>query len=157
MFSFLFYTLQVQQQSKRAVLTDWGLANIRDTVQLRQGSKVTAQTVGPAGGTYLYMAPECAINFEAASCQTDIWSLGATYLELFTGSLPWNVKKQRELAVLMAAKEPPHGLTQLGDRYQFLRALMDYVPSSRPPASAVVQFLKSELGLDLERRYGYKW
>ncbi|XP_019222446.1 serine/threonine-protein kinase mos-like isoform X1 [Oreochromis niloticus] len=86
--------VMVHHPSKKAVLTDWGMANIRDTVMLRQGSKFTAQVIGPAGGTYLYMAPECILMFEEASFQTDMWSLGATYLEILTGSAPWTVKNK---------------------------------------------------------------
>ncbi|XP_072572102.1 uncharacterized protein [Paramormyrops kingsleyae] len=147
--------VMVHHPSKKAVLTDWGLANIRDTVMLRQGSRFTTQAVGPIGGTYLYMAPECILMFEEASVQTDMWSLGATYLELLTGSVPWVIKKQRELATLMAAKAPPHALAHLSDRHSFLGGLVNYDPSSRPTASEVVKFLKSEL--DLAGRYGYKW
>ncbi|XP_005952904.1 probable serine/threonine-protein kinase MARK-A isoform X2 [Haplochromis burtoni] len=147
--------VMVHHPSKKAVLTDWGMANIRDTVMLRQGSKFTAQATGPAGGTYLYMAPECILMFEEASFQTDMWSLGATYLEILTGSAPWMVKKQRELAALMATKTPPHALSHLSDKNSFLGDLVSYDPDSRPSASDVVKFLKS--GLDLTSRYGYKW
>nr|XP_024657950.1 mitogen-activated protein kinase kinase kinase 2-like isoform X1 [Maylandia zebra] len=147
--------VMVHHPSKKAVLTDWGMANIRDTVMLRQGSKFTAQATGPAGGTYLYMAPECILMFEEASFQTDMWSLGATYLEILTGSAPWMVKKQRELAALMATKTPPHALSHLSDKNSFLGGLVSYDPDSRPSASDVVKFLKS--GLDLTSRYGYKW
>ncbi|KAL3976512.1 low-density lipoprotein receptor-related protein 1 (alpha-2-macroglobulin receptor) [Sarotherodon galilaeus] len=94
--------VMVDHPSKKAVLTDWGMANIRDTVMLRQGSKFTAQAIGPTGGTYLYMAPECILMFEESSFQTDMWSLGATYLEILTGSAPWIVKKQRELSWRLA-------------------------------------------------------
>ncbi|XP_041922182.1 mitogen-activated protein kinase kinase kinase 3-like isoform X1 [Alosa sapidissima] len=149
--------VMIQLQSKRAVLTDWGLANIRDTVQLRQGSRAQGQAVGPMGGTFLYMAPECILHFQDASWYTDMWSLGATYLELFTRSSPWLIRKQRELAALMASKTPPHALQSLNEKYHFLGTLLNYEPQSRPNASGVVEFLKSGLGLDLESRYGYKW
>lgn len=152
--TFYLNTLQVHQPSKKAVLTDWGLANIRDTVMLRQGSRFTTQAVGPAGGTYLYMASECILMFEEASIQTDMWCLGATYLELLTGSVLWVIKKQWELATLMAAKTQPPVFAHLSDRHSFHGGLVNYDPS-RPTASAVVKFLKSEL--DLDSRYGYKW
>lgn len=148
---------QIQLQSKKAVLTDWGLANIRDTVQLRQGSRMEGRAVGPTGGTFLYMAPECILFFQDASWTTDMWSLGATYLELFTRSTPWVVRRQRELAALMTSKTPPHALQSLNEKYHFLFSLLNYEPQSRPTASEVVEFLKSGIGLDLESRYGYKW
>ncbi|KAL2082783.1 hypothetical protein ACEWY4_022601 [Coilia grayii] len=149
--------VMIQLQSKKAVLTDWGLANIRDTVQLRQGSRMEGRAVGPTGGTFLYMAPECILSFQDASSYTDMWSLGATYLELFTRSTPWVVRRQRELAALMTSKTPPHALQSLNEKYHFLCSLLNYEPQSRPNASEVVEFLKSEIGLDLESQYGYKW
>uniref|UniRef100_A0A3P9DKD0 Protein kinase domain-containing protein n=1 Tax=Maylandia zebra TaxID=106582 RepID=A0A3P9DKD0_9CICH len=97
------------------------------------------------------MAPECILMFEEASFQTDMWSLGATYLEILTGSAPWMVKKQRELAALMATKTPPHALSHLSDKNSFLGGLVSYDPDSRPSASDVVKFLKSGLDLTSKR------
>lgn len=91
------YILKVNHPSKKAVLTDLGLANIRDTVMLRQGSRFTSQTVGPVGGTFMYMAQECMLCFEEANFLTDMWSLGVTYLELLTRSVAWMVKNQKQL------------------------------------------------------------
>ncbi|XP_036977900.1 mitogen-activated protein kinase kinase kinase NPK1-like isoform X4 [Acanthopagrus latus] len=147
--------VMLHQPSKRAVLTDWGMANIRDTVSIRQGSRLSAQAVGPAGGTFLYMAPECILHFTEATGQTDMWSLGATYLEVLTGSAPWSVCKQRELAMLLRAQTPPHALAQLDPKFSYLGGLLSYDASSRATASEVVTFLKSIL--DLANRYGYKW
>lgn len=131
------------------------MAQIRDTVSIRQGSRISTQAVGPAGGTFLYMAPECVLHFADASTKTDMWSLGATYLELFTGSAPWSVKKQRELALLLSKEAPPHGLSQLVDQLSFLGGLLSYQAGLRPDASEVVTFLKSLV--DLPTRYGYSW
>ncbi|XP_039459665.1 L-type lectin-domain containing receptor kinase V.5-like [Oreochromis aureus] len=147
--------VMVHHPSKKAVLTDWGMANIRDTVMLRQGSKFTAQVIGPAGGTYLYMAPECILMFEEASFQTDMWSLGATYLEIWTGPLRGLLKTKRTGCTNGHQKTPPHALSHLSDKHSFLGGLVSYDPDSRPSASDVVKFLKS--GLDLTSRYGYKW
>lgn len=47
------------------------------------------------GRTFLYMTPECLIEFEQASRSSDIWSLVATHLEIFTKSVPWTVKKTK--------------------------------------------------------------
>lgn len=147
---------QIEQFSKKAVLADWGLANIRDTVLLRQGSRVTGERVGPMGGTFLYMAPECLIQYEQAADTSDIWSLGATYLELFTTSAPWTVKNQRQLCGLMVAQTPPHALQHLPDTYRFVSYMLKYDPAARPNASFVVKTLKEVDGPDLENRYGIK-
>lgn len=109
------------------------------------------------GGTFLYMAPECLVEFEQASRSSDIWSLGATYLEIFTKSVPWTEKNQRELCSLMAKKVPPHALQHLSDKYQFIGTMLHYDVASRPEASSVVLSLKTVEGPDLKSRYGYEW
>ncbi|KAA0721547.1 Serine/threonine-protein kinase 32A [Triplophysa tibetana] len=147
----------IDQVSKKAVLTDWGLANIRGTVLLRQGSRFTGGKIGPMGGTFLYMAPECLIEFEEASRSSDIWSLGVTYLELFTKLKPWTVKKQKQLCSLLTKNAQPHALEHLCERYSFISMMVHYDPASRPEASSVVLSLKTVEGLDLQSRYGYKW
>ncbi|KAK7151686.1 hypothetical protein R3I94_008133 [Phoxinus phoxinus] len=149
--------VKIDQFSKKAVLTDWGLANIRDTVVLRQGSRITGGRIGPMGGTFLYMAPECLVEFEQASSGSDIWSLGATYLEIFTKSVPWTVKNQRQLCSLMATKVPPHALQHLHEKYRFIDTMLHYDVASRPEASSVVLSIKTVEGPDLKSRYGYKW
>lgn len=147
----------VDRFSKKAVLTDWGLANIRDTVLLRQGSKFSGRRVGPMGGTFLYMAPECLIEFEEASRSSDIWSLGATYLELFTKLIPWTVKNQKQLCSLMMKNVQPHALEHLCKEYSFIAMMLQYNPASRPEASSVVCSLRTVEGIDLQSRYGYTW
>ncbi|XP_056602860.1 uncharacterized protein LOC130419881 [Triplophysa dalaica] len=147
----------IDQFSKKAVLTDWGLANIRGTVLLRQGSRFTGGKIGPMGGTFLYMAPECLIEFEEASRSSDIWSLGETYLELFTKLKPWTVKNQKQLCSLLTKNAQPHALEHLCERYSFISVMVHYDPASRPEASSVVLSLKTVEGLVLQSRYGYKW
>ncbi|KAL4009284.1 hypothetical protein ACER0C_003136 [Sarotherodon galilaeus] len=105
----------VHHPSKKAVLADWGMANIRDTA------------VGPTAGTYLYMAPECIVMFGEALFQTDMRSLGATYLEILMSYAPWVVKTQSELATLMATKTPPHAL-HISVTHSVLGGLVNYDP-----------------------------
>lgn len=106
------------------------------------------------GGTFLYMAPECLIEFEQASRSSDIWSLGAMYLEIFT---KFSAKNQRELSSLMAKKVPPHALQHLSDKYTFVNTMLHYDAPTRPEASSVVLSLKAVEGPDLKGRYGYEW
>ncbi|XP_063076098.1 uncharacterized protein LOC134466134 [Engraulis encrasicolus] len=81
-----------------------------------------------------------------------MWSLGATYLEVFTQSTPWAVKAIHELHVLMAKQTPPHGLKHLDEQYKELTLLLSYQPAARPTASDVVAFFKSGLAPHLEAR-----
>ncbi|XP_028652089.2 proto-oncogene serine/threonine-protein kinase mos-like [Erpetoichthys calabaricus] len=82
----------IEGSSKKAYLTDWGLANVRDSVSLRQGSKISGLLSGPLGGTAIYTAPECLLTFQPCSVHSDIWSIGITFLELYTNTVPWSVK-----------------------------------------------------------------
>ncbi|MGH0152152.1 UNVERIFIED_CONTAM: hypothetical protein FKN15_053524 [Acipenser sinensis] len=65
----------VEGNTKKAYLTDWGLANVRDTVSLRQGSKISGAVQGPLGDTALYMAPECMLTYSICTQYSDMWSL----------------------------------------------------------------------------------
>ncbi len=67
-------------ESKRPVLTDFGLARIVG------GAKVTAD--GSSSGTPAYMSPEQAIG-EEVSAQSDIYSLGVVLYEMVTGNVPF--------------------------------------------------------------------
>ncbi|XP_058852671.1 uncharacterized protein LOC131732520 [Acipenser ruthenus] len=148
----------VEQRSKKALLTDWGLANVRDSVSLRLGSRTVAQVAGPQGGTALYMAPECMINFMQPSVKSDVWSLGATFLELFTGCYPWNVNNCRELSRLLLTEAVPHGLSSLNSPQKTIVCpCLNYSSDLRPPVSEVVQIFKGLDIINLEQRYGFKW
>ena len=80
-----------------------------------------------------------------------MWSLGG----VLTGSAPWSVSKQRELAMLLNAQTPTHALAQLDPKFAFLAGLLSYDASTRATMFEVVTLLKSIL--DLANRYGYKW
>ncbi|XP_058885954.1 uncharacterized protein LOC117405556 isoform X2 [Acipenser ruthenus] len=147
-----------KQRSKKALLTDWGLANVRDSVSLRLGSRTVAHVAGPQGGTALYMAPECMINFMQPSVKSDVWSLGATFLELFTGCYPWNVNNCRELSRLLLTEAMPHGLSSLNSPQKTIVCpCLNYSSDLRPPVSEVVQIFKGLDIINLEQRYGFKW
>lgn len=86
------------------------------------------------GGTFLYMAPECLVEFEQASRGSDIWSLGATYLEIFTKSVD-----SRQC------------------QYRFIYTMLHNDVASRHEASSVVLSIETVEGPDLKSRYGYEW
>jgi eukaryotic-like serine/threonine-protein kinase len=49
------------------------------------GLTSTLTTSNMGGGTPLYRAPECAINFKRATIQSDIYSVGAILHDIFAG------------------------------------------------------------------------
>lgn len=127
-------------------------------MSLRLGSRTVAQVAGPQGGTALYMAPECMINFMQPSVKSDVWSLGATFVELFTGCYPWNVNNCRELSRLLLTEAVPHGLSSLNSPQKTIVCpCLNYSSDLRPPVSEVVQIFKGLDIINLEQRYGFKW
>ena len=63
----------------RYAISDFGLMS----PEAGQTSTLTASNMG--GGTPLYRAPECAINFKRATIQSDIYSVGAILHDIFGG------------------------------------------------------------------------
>jgi eukaryotic-like serine/threonine-protein kinase len=66
----------------RYAISDFGLMSPASG----QTSTLTASNMG--GGTPLYRAPECAINFKRATAQSDIYSIGAILHDIFGGGAP---------------------------------------------------------------------
>ena len=68
--------------SVRYAISDFGLMSPTSGLT----STLTASNMG--GGTPLYRAPECAINFKRATIQSDIYSVGAILHDIFAGGAP---------------------------------------------------------------------
>ncbi|XP_051778031.1 serine/threonine-protein kinase pim-2-like [Erpetoichthys calabaricus] len=148
----------IEGSSKKAYLTDWGLANVRDSVSLRQGSKISGLLSGPLGGTAIYTAPECLLTYQPCSVHSDIWSIGITFLELYTNTVPWSVKTCKELCQLMSTEAAPNALNKFDSLCtQLICTCLKYTPSERISASNLVLLLKSLDNTDLKKHYGYHW
>ncbi|XP_041956876.1 GTPase IMAP family member 8-like isoform X3 [Alosa sapidissima] len=142
--------IMITADNKKAHLTDWGLANVKETVSMTKGS------CGPLGGTPPYMAPECLVKCENCSTMSDMWSLGITLLEMFTNSKPWSNSNPQELRKLLLKKNPPQALSKLQPAlHDIVKPLIKYKPKSRKNAKDLVILLKSKV--DVTKRYGFKW
>ncbi|KAJ8004252.1 hypothetical protein DPEC_G00156880 [Dallia pectoralis] len=138
----------VEEKGMRAFLTDWGMANIHDVISLKIGSQTIVPPAGPLGGTIFYWAPECELHYCAAIRESDVWSVGATFVELFTGSRPWNVKQPREVKALLSSRTEPHALAMLSPTWKdIISQCLRYEPEQRPTAGTLAKVFRS--GLDL--------
>lgn len=66
-----------------------GQSRIADFGIAREFDSTAAELTGQALGTFAYLAPEQINKLEEVDSRADLYSLGATYYELLTGSLPW--------------------------------------------------------------------
>ena len=150
------YFYKIAADNTKAYLTDWGLANLKETVSMTRGDHQSGALCGPLGGTPPYMAPECLVECENCSTMSDMWSLGITLLEMFTNSKAWSYSSLQELRKLLHDKKPPLALTKLQPAlHDIVKPLIEYEPKSRMNAKDLVILLKSKV--DLTKRYGYKW
>ena len=83
------------------ILTDFGLAALRRT----RATLIT--TIGQnVLGTPEYTAPEQALDAQAASTQSDIYSLGCILYELVTGHLPFEGDSALSIALMVISSDP---------------------------------------------------
>ncbi|XP_068103343.1 uncharacterized protein [Hyperolius riggenbachi] len=141
----------VEARTKKTLLTDWGMANIRITICPDMYEKI-----GQQGGTLAYMAPECLMQEKPASKMSDMWSGGATVIELFTMKKPWNTRT--EIFKNMNLKRPPQSLASMNlKQLPLLKSCFSYEPKQRPSAADMVVAMKTMKGVNLEKRYGFAW
>ncbi|KAF8594757.1 kinase-like protein, partial [Ceratobasidium sp. AG-I] len=91
-------------------LTDFGLTMMHEPL-------VRFSTTDPGGGTYRWMAPELAQDETSRSKEADIYALGMTMLQLFTGKIPFpEIRSDMTIIseVMMGGRKPecPTGLIQ---------------------------------------------
>lgn len=121
-----------------AKLCDFGLGRLR-----------TNMTCSPASlyeGTPEFMAPECLLHHQPGRESSDIWSLGITLLELFTGKKAWKPYRISEfVSHLKEQKEKnclPRTTTSLAAKYKkAVIACLSYEAAERATALQILDLL----------------
>ncbi|XP_063067265.1 RAC family serine/threonine-protein kinase homolog [Engraulis encrasicolus] len=148
--------IMVAAENKKAYLTDWGLANLLETVTMTSGSSHMGASCGPLGGTPQYMAPECLVECNKCSTMSDTWSLGITLLEMFTASKPWSYSSLQEMRKLLYNKTTPQAMSKLQQPlHDIVKPLLQYDPESRMETKDLIALLKTKV--DITKRYGHGW
>ena len=86
------------EERTQSVLTDFGLAHLRDTIDPR------LTTSGALIGTPTYMSPE-AVCGEVCDARSDLYSLGVVLYEMVTGKPPYMADTPYSM-MMKQAKEP---------------------------------------------------
>ncbi|XP_063049099.1 uncharacterized protein LOC134443094 [Engraulis encrasicolus] len=138
--------IMVASSSKRAYLTDWGLANMRDSVMMSRATGHMGAVGSVLGGTPPYMARECLVQCRKCSTRSDMWSLGITLLEMFTNSKPWLKTSTQEIRERLFEQNSPDALAYLQPPFHdIVKPLLLHEPESRMSAKDLVVLLKKKV------------
>jgi serine/threonine protein kinase len=110
---------------RRAVVTDFGIAQIIDATTRLTGTGIVL-------GTPQYIAPE-QLDGGAAGAPGDLWALGATLYTAVEGVPPFNAATMTALIAAILTK-PPAPSKNAGPLQDILTALLAKDPGRRPDA-----------------------
>ncbi|MBN1177578.1 MAG: SUMF1/EgtB/PvdO family nonheme iron enzyme [Anaerolineae bacterium] len=124
----------------QAILTDFGLAMLRD--------RVSQITLGHAFGTPEYIAPEQAMDSRATVPQSDIYALGAILYEMVTSHLPFEAESALSLALKHIGEDPAPPSQHVPNlppavEAVILRALAKDPEARQPTARALIAELRA--------------
>ncbi|KAJ7952930.1 Protein kinase [Quillaja saponaria] len=108
-------------------------------------------------GSPYWMAPELMLavmkkdNSSDLAFAVDIWSLGCTIIEMFTGKPPWSEYEGAAAMFKVMRDKPPIPETLSSDGKDFLRCCFKRNPAERPTAQKLLghRFLKNPQPLDV--------
>ena len=140
-------------ESGRALVTDFGIAAVREHPDERGREAVKITQTGMSVGTPAYMSPEQFLA-EPVTEKTDIYALGLLGYELLTGDGPYLVKSPAEMMVAHMRDEPRRLSTLRPEVDAELDALMgkclEKDPTKRPAAQYVADHLSRGVSALLE-------
>ncbi len=127
-------------------ILDFGIAKVRDSVtQTKSGMRM---------GTLTYMSPEQVKDSKHLDYRSDIYSLGVTFFQLLTGSVPYNSAQSSEYEILTKVVNDPLQLDLLTIEWRtFLSPYLEKDPYYRPPLQAFVAHAKEDTTLIGEKTY----
>lgn len=116
-------------------LLDFGVAKLLEHIH---GQEVVLTATGQAPQTLSHTAPEC-LRGEAATVQSEVYSLGIMLWQVLTGELPWGPPPASPVAALARIEsEPPAAPRGLAaDLYRMLRQALHPDPQRRYATPAI--------------------
>lgn len=116
-------------------LCDFGISRMKNSMQ-------NTMTQSFVKGTTKYQAPETILQRVRSNKQTDVWSLGVTFLEILTLQDGWTVEPGQEfddfLKASMTQRKLPTAFEQLSEEDQVtLQDMFAYEAEQRPSMDAM--------------------
>ncbi|WOK99628.1 mitogen-activated protein kinase kinase kinase YODA [Canna indica] len=93
-------------------------------------------------GSAFWMAPEMlqsSISKEGYDLAVDIWSLGCTVIEMFTGKHPWSDLQEQQAMFKVLSYSPPLPENLSDEGKNFLQCCFRRNPAERPTASMLLE------------------
>jgi serine/threonine-protein kinase len=98
--------------------------------------------MGTIAGTPEYMSPEQINGFSDVNSSTDLYALGVTAYQVFTGALPFNYAELTRLLIAQASEAPPSPRSKNPQLPEALEAVLlkclEKDPAKRPGNAAVL-------------------
>ena len=130
----------VERSSYVAKVCDFGLCRIR------QAHAISFSAALGIVGTPSYMAPECLLQSKKGRAESDIWSMGCTFVELFSERTVWNGEDDSDtleyIRKNMQHRKMPDGLALLeGHARTVATGCLHYDMAKRLTAEQVCELL----------------
>lgn len=137
-------------------ITSHGEVKVMDFGIARKLSSPGVTVVGTIAGTPEYMSPEQINGFSDVTHATDLYSLGVTAYQVFTGALPFNQTELTRLLIAQASELPPPPR----DRNPAIPPMLEAVllrclekdPARRPSSAAALSHMLQTIRASVERR-----
>ncbi|KAK3245139.1 hypothetical protein CYMTET_45276 [Cymbomonas tetramitiformis] len=116
-------------------LADFGASKVYSEGTVTDGFKSLA-------GSLFWMAPEVMKGVSADGRCSDIWSVGCTVIEMYTGAHPWPDMDNGWAAIFSIARNvngPPLPTNASKEGLDFMQKVFKYEPGERPTAAQLLK------------------
>lgn len=127
------------------LLGDGGVVKLTDFGTSKTTLHAASGTTTTVIGTVCYMSPESINNHYSVG--SDMWSIGATMLELLTGAPPWSETGLQGVQMVfhIGKAQPPHHHPAFPsymspEMSEVLEACFQFEPRQRPTAASLLRF-----------------
>jgi serine/threonine-protein kinase len=121
-------------------VTKGGEVKVMDFGIARKMNTPGVTVVGTIAGTPEYMSPEQINGFSDVNFSTDLYALGVTAFQMFTGTLPFDHPELTRLLIAQATEAPPRPRTRNPEIPETLEhvmlKLLEKKPADRPANAA---------------------